>query len=189
MSDKKAVIVEVDPQKLGEEFADLVARCYKNKPAKEDIKALRKWLEEKPEFYKAVFDLSDVVTGQTIAGMIGEKDVTTKSFVVAQIKAMKKDFGYQQAPILEKLLVENIVLAWLRYLYAEYQLTTRMQTDATYTNNEHWEKRTSAAQRRYLRAIETLARVRKLTRNTPALQVNIATEGGQQVNVGGDLTR
>jgi len=36
--------------------------------------------------------------------------------------------------------------------------------------------------RRYLRAIETLARVRKLARNTPALQVNIATDGGQQVN-------
>jgi len=45
----------------------------------------------------------------------------------------------------------------------------------------YWEKRLTAAQRRFTRACETLARVRKLSRNTPALQFNIATSGGQQV--------
>jgi len=44
-------------------------------------------------------------------------------------------------------------------------------------------RRLAASQRRYLRACETLARVRKMVRTTPALQVNIATAGGQQVNV------
>ena len=34
-----------------------------------------------------------------------------------------------------------------------------------------------------------LTRVRRLSRITPALQVNIATEGGQQVNVGGDIVK
>jgi hypothetical protein len=47
----------------------------------------------------------------------------------------------------------------------------------------YWEKRLTAAQRRFTRACETLARVRKLSRNTPALQFNIAASGGQQVNV------
>lgn len=42
-------------------------------------------------------------------------------------------------------------------------------------------RRLSAAQRRFTRACETLARVRKLSRNTPTLQFNIATNGGQQV--------
>jgi hypothetical protein len=40
-----------------------------------------------------------------------------------------------------------------------------------------------AAQARYLRACETLARIRKLARSTPALQVNIAADGGRQVNL------
>jgi hypothetical protein len=48
------------------------------------------------------------------------------------------------------------------------------------------EKRLNYAQRRFTRAIETLARVRKVTRQTLALQVNIA---GQQVNVMGDVRR
>ena len=45
----------------------------------------------------------------------------------------------------------------------------------------------ASTQVRFLRAIETLARVRRLARNTPALQINIAREGGQQVNVQGDV--
>ena len=52
---------------------------------------------------------------------------------------------------------------------------------------EYWEKRLSASQRRYLRACETLARVRKITRTT--MQINIAEEGSQQVNIAGDLLR
>jgi hypothetical protein len=47
----------------------------------------------------------------------------------------------------------------------------------------YWEKRLSSVQRRYLRACETLARVRKLAQAAP-LQVNI---GAQQVNVAGGV--
>ncbi|HEV8136372.1 MAG TPA: hypothetical protein VGP85_16955 [Pyrinomonadaceae bacterium] len=58
-----------------------------------------------------------------------------------------------------------------------------MAQSITLTLGMYWEKRLSAAQRRFTRACETLARVRKLSRNTPALQFNIATSGGQQVNL------
>ncbi len=42
-----------------------------------------------------------------------------------------------------------------------------------------------SGQRRYLRARETLARVRRQLHAT--LQVHIAPQGGQQVNVSGDI--
>jgi len=45
------------------------------------------------------------------------------------------------------------------------------------------------AQRRFLRAVAPLVRVRKVTRQTLALQVNIAAQGGQQVNGLGDAKR
>ncbi len=44
----------------------------------------------------------------------------------------------------------------------------------------YWERKLSTVQYRYLRAIETLARVRKLM-GVPMLQINITAEGGQQV--------
>ena len=66
------------------------------------------------------------------------------------------------------------------------ELRTKMIEESRYTQKYQItleEKRLSAAQRRFIRACETLARVRKLSRNTPALQFNIATSGGQQVNL------
>ena len=48
-----------------------------------------------------------------------------------------------------------------------------------------WEGRLNAAQRRFLRAMETLARVRKL--KLPPVQVNIAAPGSQQANVMGEV--
>ncbi len=44
----------------------------------------------------------------------------------------------------------------------------------------HWERTLSTVQYRYLRLIEALARVRKLM-GIPMVQINIASEGGQQV--------
>jgi hypothetical protein len=49
------------------------------------------------------------------------------------------------------------------------------------------EKLLVSKEARYLRAIEELATVRRLLR-LPALQVNIAAAGGQQVNVAGELS-
>jgi len=45
-----------------------------------------------------------------------------------------------------------------------------------------------AADRRYRSACESLARIRKLACTTPALQVNIAAHGGQQVNIAAEPT-
>jgi hypothetical protein len=46
----------------------------------------------------------------------------------------------------------------------------------------------TTTQHRFLRAIESLTKVRRLARNTPSLQINIAQEGGQQVNVQGEVS-
>ena len=69
----------------------------------------------------------------------------------------------------------------------DYHFTEMMNKDITLTMGKYWEGRLSAAQRRHLRAVETLARVRRLLSRIPAVQVNIATQGGQQVNVAGEV--
>ena len=49
---------------------------------------------------------------------------------------------------------------------------------------EFIKRRLSAVQRRYTRALETLARVWKINRSIQ--QINIAMDGGKQVNVAGE---
>lgn len=90
---------------------------------------------------------------------------------------------------MERMLIDNLIISWLGVQYANYQLTARIGQNEKIVILEFWERRLTAAQRRYLRACETLARIRRLLSIRPAVQVNIANEGGQQVNVAGDMTR
>ena len=186
MTDKEMIMI-FTRKETPEELADLIIRCYKEKPKRADLLALREYLEATPELYKVVFDLSEALQENMINKMIDQKPV--KMAIQANVIDIKNGMGYEHAPIIEKMLIDNVVITWLRYQWAEYQLSAYLGRQVRMSVVDWWERRTSAAQRRYLRAIETLARVRKLARNTPALQVNIAAEGGQQVNVGGDLNK
>jgi len=102
-----------------------------------------------------------------------------------QVRLSKGLEGFKstQTFTLEQLLIQHAALCWLRLTLAELSYSSSMKGSITLTLGLYLEKRLSMAQKRFTRACETLARVRKLSRNTPALQFNIAAKGGQQVNV------
>ena len=100
---------------------------------------------------------------------------------------LERGLGMDQAPMIEKLIIQNIVNNWLRLQWVEYQVTGNMGEGVSREQVGWWEKRLSITQGRYLRALETLARVRRMA--LPDLQVNIAKDGGQQINVAGDIKR
>jgi len=83
--------------------------------------------------------------------------------------------------MLEKLLIEQVALCWLRMYLTEMRYTNMMKEQVTLAQATQWEKRLTATQGMYLRAMEALARVRRLVKPSP-VQVNIATQGGQQIN-------
>jgi len=175
-------IVKVNDETRRRAFEDLLDKTDKKKPKQEDVKALRKMLRETPEVWRIAGDLAQQATLATIDKIPATEAM--KSSIRAGLNAIKDDLGYQDAPALEKLLTEQVVMSWLRMNLTEYHYTNVMMGKfISLPLAGHWERQLDAAQRRYLRACETLARVRKLIRRTPALQVNIATEGGQQINV------
>lgn len=61
---------------------------------------------------------------------------------------MKSGFDYSIVPIIERLLIENI-------LGAIHTLTYERST--THSQLLHWERRLTASQHRYLSSIESLA--------------------------------
>ncbi len=97
---------------------------------------------------------------------------------------LRRELAGDAAPRMVQMLVENVVLCWLRLQLAEYHYTLNMfaKDGPSRAMGDYWERRLSMAQGRYLRAIETLARVRRLA---IPVQINIAADGGQQVNVAG----
>ena len=98
--------------------------------------------------------------------------------IQAELDERRRGQGYDESSALERMLIERMLMCWLRMQPVEMQYTTVLVDIYTLKRVEHYEKRVSAAQRRYLQAVQTLGRVRKLAQNTPALQFNI---GGQQV--------
>jgi hypothetical protein len=92
--------------------------------------------------------------------------------------ALLKELGFDTAGALERALIDHVVLCWLRLQLTEQQYTGNTRAGGTLQQGEFWERRLSAVQRRYLRACETLTRIRRLA--LPVMQVNV---GEQQVNV------
>lgn len=163
------------------EFKDLMAKTSKKNPSTADIEALRAFLKRHPRQLAIMGDLAKNAALQ----LIGGPDVPpfARESLRHDWHVLQDELGYQVAPPLERLLIEQVLLCWLRHNILEFEHASADNKGMSPTRGDFWNRRLAASQRRYLRACETLARVRKMVRSTPALQVNIAAAGGQQVNV------
>lgn len=146
------------------------------KPSAADRAELDRVLKQYPQLWRAAGDLMEQ-TARQFAKEIGGTYAIRASFTAAW-EQLPRELARPGDGELERLLVQQVALAWLKLAYVEYyHARSLLDGSLTIAQAEFRERRLSAAQRRYLRAIETLARVRRL--NLPALQVNI---GAQQVN-------
>lgn len=81
---------------------------------------------------------------------------------------------------LERLLVDRVVACTLATMWAESTLATRLSSANTLSLLKFYGDETDRHHRRLLKAMEALAKVRRL--QVP-MQVNVAIGGGKQVNV------
>jgi hypothetical protein len=164
-------------------FQALLDKTNKENPRAQDLKALSDLLRgnKKLELWR------DIASAGYLAElMVIENARATPAMKECwkhRLQALKKELGSEGAPMVEQLLIQQAALCWLKLNLVELAYSHVMKQSITLTLGMYWEKRLSAAQRRFTRACETLTRIRKLSRNTPALQINIAGDGGQQVNV------
>ncbi len=75
---------------------------------------------------------------------------------------MRDNLGWSAASEIERILIEQICLNWLRLNLLESIHFIKTTGSHSSEHGIYWEKRLSGAQRRYLRACESLAKVRKL---------------------------
>jgi hypothetical protein len=105
--------------------------------------------------------LAYTVTASALAAIPG--NTLTKELVRAEIQAMRVQLGEEGAPMLEVLLIDQICACYLRMWLAEARHTNRAQdSNRSITQAEYDDKTLNRTQVRYLKAIETLAKVRRL---------------------------
>lgn len=148
-------------------------------PDPKDITWLRTLLREQPAFYnlltRRVTTVDEALIRRTVSHEVGVQ------VLLAQADKMRTDLGDETAPPLERPLIAHVVTAWLTLQQAEAGYESRVggKNGVDLDIGIWWEKRMTMIQRRYLRAVETLARVRRLT--APAtVQINV---GEKQINV------
>ncbi len=182
-SSTKALKPTDQAEQIRAQFADLLSKADKENPKPEDIQALSALLygHKNLRLWESVYSVGYMAELVVLAN--ATKLRGTRECWRHRLKALRDDLGYETAPMLEKLLIQQAALCWLKLSIVELTYEATIKQSITIPVGLFWEKRLTAAQSRFTRACEALERIRKLSRNTPALQVNIATDGGQQVNV------
>jgi hypothetical protein len=80
------------------------------------------------------------------------------------LEAIRQELGIEKATRLERLLIQHVAQCWLRLNIMELEYTLAVGGQHRITEGLYYEKRLTEAQKRYARASESLARVRRLSR-------------------------
>ncbi len=184
MAEAGAIATADDPKALEAEFFKALSAANKAAPKAGAVEAFKASLAEcKRAGLRPWRDTRDPLeAAQEVMLMKAEKLVSqaVPHLWREQARELRAELGYDCAPALEKALIEHIILCWLRLGEAEIRHSAVTLDNSLKTLN-FMDRRLTAAHKRFTRACESLARVRRLSR--PNVQVNIAAEGGQQVNV------
>jgi hypothetical protein len=150
----------------------LVKRANGPKVSRADLDALQAALDAQDDAGAIVTALD----GASIQNQIIEKATESEAsrrVLIADVKRMGRTFGRHIAPPFERPLIDHIVTCWLRLQLVELQHTRELGGGHTRENGGYWDRRLTEAQRRYLRAMNLLAKLRHLG---PAVQVNVANQ-------------
>ena len=94
-----------------------------------------------------------------------------------EIARKRREVAGDNPSLLERLLAERVALCWVAAIYADSQYAHKLKEGMSFREGEYYSKRSEQTNRQLLKAIESLARVRRLL--TP-MQINIRQN---QINV------
>lgn len=149
-----------------QELGKLLDATGKAKPARADLAKLHAYLDKNPEAAAKVGNLAL----QLQINILDQAYSSHHGFVVTvgeHCSQMREGLGYDGASMLEQMLIEHIIVCWLRLHDAELRFEGLRREGMTTEQGLYWERKLSANQRRFLRSVETLARVRRLLKDPP----------------------
>lgn len=166
-------------------FLELSCRAYEQGDQVDPgiVAGIREGLAKHRDLWRAFGDLPNAEQERLIRAA-WRGDLPGAESVTVAVAELKKTLAYDEASPLAKLAIDEIALAWLRLYSVQHQHTVAAHDNGGGIRPpvaEFWDRRLEYAQRRYLRAVESLARIRKLERRLPAVVINMAER--QQVNV------
>lgn len=149
------------------ELLDILKATNKEKPAKADLQRLEDYFMQHPTAVAQLGNLANQAQIQIVDHAFKTSEATAIS-VESYMADMRLDMGWDAASLVERSLIDHVVLTWLRLYVCELRYEALMNGNSlNLSQGVYWEKKLSSAQKRYLRAVETLARIRKLQQPAP----------------------
>ena len=163
MSAKENVLPMKQPLSQAElrgEVAELIVKANKAKPESKDVRELRRFLDQHPELSG---DLDFIATTVRLALMhklvSGEGNI---EMLNREYQSNEARLGWREADGMERLLIERVMLCWLRLLWAENYNAALMGPGHSLRECEFADRALTLAHNRFLRACQALGRVRRL---------------------------
>ena len=141
--------------------SELFEAINKPDPSEADKKAFRERLNEQPGIWQQTTDLAAKLEKKIFGEMCSTSYGAKESFR-KRLAAMRDNLNWKNSSEMEKILIEQVCLNWLRLNILEELHHTKTTGSHSSEHGIYWDKRLNSAQRRYLRACESLAKVRKL---------------------------
>jgi hypothetical protein len=147
-----------------DEFLALVDRTDRENPDPKDLMRIR-----------AIFDADDGAvalswikandpTNSTMTAFINSysPNALKRELLERSVELRRKEMDYDGEPLLIRLLIDQMLLAEMRLTQFEVIHANRTNESHTFACGIYYDKRLCAAQRRFLRACESLAKVKRL---------------------------
>ena len=175
---------EKDPLAKGREitakFQDVYGKIKKEAPSTRSKKELEAFFIKNKEPCFPIHEFSKSRTELMIGKIYGTENKLNGPLKNG-IEEMRIELKYDKSSTIEKLLIDDIILGFFQMRNMQIVLNGYIATSGTAHKNIRFaDQMVSSAQRRFYKSIQTLTRLRKTGIN---LQINIATEGGKQVNI------
>lgn len=174
----------------GPETFEVYQRVYKligttntADPAPDDVAELRRILAEHPTLWRFAGDTARMASEKSVD--LWNATVLIKESTKRGMEALLGELGYEGATPMERMLIEQVVLCWVNLNIMEMVHNARLAGNHIAEEGVYWDRRLNNAQRRFTRACDSLARVRKLTLaaelHKAQLEAIKATSGGRHV--------
>ncbi|HLF18987.1 MAG TPA: hypothetical protein VI749_08910 [Candidatus Omnitrophota bacterium] len=162
-------------------FLDILFKIDKEKPDSKDLREAENMVCNNPSLCQVGIGY----TGSLLEQFIDKLNPSNAQQLIlkAEVMSIRENLGYNTSDQSERLIIDQIMLCWIGMNHAEGRMHNLL-TGGEYSirTGEYWQENLTRYQNRYLKAIETLARIRRLNKGM-VLQVNIAADGGKQINI------
>ena len=136
----------------------LMERCNATDPAPADLDALRRWIERDD-----VMIAAEALAGETEGAILGtSKNAGVEEMARRGLLDLRRRMGYEGADPVERLLIRQAGVAWAWLQVEQARLARYTSGSYTVPTADALDKRVSRAHGRFLRATESLERIRAL---------------------------